>query len=162
MAVAVYDPSPSGARQIRVYICDSEAMSPDGDVEWFTGIIRGDTFDLSSVDGDASVQGQLTEAAVTGTATMADGRVFDFRAVRARNGAGLFEFFFLTNGTYSGISVSGTEYNGKVIDETITGDVGTRLIRGRTKTLGGKTSPRFVIRTSFSGSAVCSPRMRSA
>jgi len=111
VAVAVYDPSPTGARPIRIYICDSEAISPDGDAEWFTGIITGDAFNLSSADGDASVQGQLTETAVIGTATLADGRVLNFRAVRARAGAGLFEFFFLTNRSYSGISVSGTAYN---------------------------------------------------
>lgn len=113
VAVAVYDPSPIGARPIRIYICDSEAMSPDGDAEWFAGNIAGDAFSFASADGDASVQGQLTETAVTGTATLADGRVLNFRAVPARAGAGLFEFFFLANRSYSGISASGAEFNGR-------------------------------------------------
>ena len=154
VAVAVYDPSPTGARRIRIYICDSEQLSPAGDAEWFTGTITGDAFNLPSADGDARIQGQLTETAVTGTATLPDGRVLNFRAVPAQAGAGLYEFFFLVDRSYSGLSAGGAEFKGTVIRQTTVRGIVHRVIRGTVKTLTGVTTPPFNVLTRISGKEV--------
>ena len=49
--MVVNDPSPTDARAIRAYICDSDS-SRAGDSEWFTGTITGDTFDLTSASAE--------------------------------------------------------------------------------------------------------------
>jgi hypothetical protein len=149
VAVAVYDPSPRSTRPIRVYICDSEAHSPDGDAEWFTGTIRGNSFRLRSADGDATVRGRLTETAATGTARMPDGRSLRFRAVPARAGAGLYDMVRLIDGSYFGRSVSGAVFTGTVVEESVEGELFDRIIRGSTTTLTRYTTRPFGIRTRF-------------
>lgn len=136
VAVIVNDPSATGQRTIRAYICDP-ASGPAGDVEWFTGTITGDAFSLSSVDGDARIQGQLTETAATGMATLADGRVLTFRAGPATGGAGVFEIFAFPNGARLGVSASGAAFKGQVVDETVKGALTTRSVRSTVQPLAG-------------------------
>jgi hypothetical protein len=136
VAVVVNDPSPTGARIIRVYICDGE-IGAQADAEWFTGSIAGDSFNLTSASGDARVQGQLTETAVTGTATLADGRTLNIRAVPVSAGAGLFEIFFLPNDLLAGVSASGATLHGHIVNETAQGAVTIRTSQGTITVLGG-------------------------
>gem|GEM_PF-6253851 len=154
VAVAVYDPAPSGVRQIRVYICDGDAMSPEGDAEWFAGRIRGDSFRLRSADRDARVTGRLTERAATGVIRLPDRRVLRFRAAPAAAGGGLYEIAFLTDGTYFGTSAGGSTITGRVTEETFAGPVGTRRVRAQARTLSGFRTRPFDIVTRFSGAAV--------
>jgi hypothetical protein len=138
VAVVVNDPGPTGGRIIRVYICDGE-IGAQSDAEWFTGSIAGDVFNLTSASGDARVQGQLTETAVTGTATLADGRTLNLRAVPVSAGAGLFEIFFLPNDLLAGVSASGATLHGQIVNETEQGAVTTRTVQGLITVLGGPT-----------------------
>jgi hypothetical protein len=138
VAVVVNDPGPTGGRIIRVYICDGE-VGAQSDAEWFTGSIAGDSFNLTSASGDARVQGQLTETAVTGTATLADGRTLNLRAVPVSAGAGLFEIFFLPNDLLAGVSASGATLHGQIVNETEQGAVTTRTVQGLITVLGGPT-----------------------
>ena len=138
VAVVVNDPSPTGGRIIRVYICDGE-IGAQSDAEWFTGSIAGDVFNLTSASGAARVQGQLTETAVTGTATLADGRTLNLRALPASAGAGLFEIFFLPNDLLAGVSASGATLHGQIVNETEQGAVTTRTVQGLITVLGGPT-----------------------
>jgi hypothetical protein len=138
VAVVVNDPGPTGGRIIRVYICDGE-VGAQSDAEWFTGSIVGDVFNLTSASGDARVQGQLTETAVTGTATLADGRTLNLRAVPVSAGAGLFEIFFLPNDLLAGVSASGATLHGQIVNETEQGAVTTRTVQGLITVLGGPT-----------------------
>jgi hypothetical protein len=140
VAVVVNDPSPTGTRAIRAYICDSDS-SRAGDSEWFTGIITGDTFNLTSRSGRAFIQGQLTEDAATGTVTLADGRVLTFSAEPAQAGGGLFEVFFLPKRLLLGVSPSGAEYRARFTRERINGRLKTRTVKGRITTLDGQTVP---------------------
>jgi hypothetical protein len=138
VAVVVNDPGPTGGRIIRVYICDGE-VGAQSDAEWFTGSIAGDSFNLTSASGDARLQGQLTETAVTGTATLADGRTLNLRAVPATAGAGLFEIFFLPDDLLTGVSASGATLHGHIVNETVQGAVTTRTVEGLITVLGGPT-----------------------
>jgi hypothetical protein len=138
VAVVVNDPGPTGGRIIRVYICDGE-VGAQSDAEWFTSSIAGDSFNLTSASGDARVQGQLTETAVTGTATLADGRTLNLRAVPVSAGAGLFEIFFLPNDLLAGVSASGATLHGQIVNETEQGAVTTRTVQGLITVLGGPT-----------------------
>jgi hypothetical protein len=138
VAVVVNDPGPTGGRIIRVYICDGE-VGAQSDAEWFTSSIAGDVFNLTSASGDARVQGQLTETAVTGTATLADGRTLNLRAVPVSAGAGLFEIFFLPNDLLAGVSASGATLHGQIVNETEQGAVTTRTVQGLITVLGGPT-----------------------
>jgi hypothetical protein len=138
VAVVVNDPGPTGGRVIRVYICDGE-IGAQSDAEWFTGSIAGDSFNLTSASGDARLQGQLTETAVTGTATLADGRTLNLRAVPVSAGAGLFEIFFLPNDLLAGVSASGATLHGQIVNETEQGAVTTRTVQGLITVLGGPT-----------------------
>jgi hypothetical protein len=140
VAVVVNDPSPTGARAIRAYICDSDS-SRAGDAEWFIGTITGDTFDLTSASGKAFIQGQLTEADVTGTVTLADGRSLTFRAEPAEAGGGLFEVFFLPKRLLRGVSPSGAEYRARFTKEKINGPLKIRTVKGTIRTLAGETIP---------------------
>jgi hypothetical protein len=112
-------------------------VGPQSDAEWFTGNIAGDSFNLTSASGDARLQGQLTETAVTGTATLADGRTVNLRAVPATAGAGLFEIFFLPNDLLSGVSASGATLHGHIVNETVQGAVTIRTVEGLITVLGG-------------------------
>lgn len=140
VAVVVNDPSPTGARAIRAYVCDGD-VSRGNDGEWFKGIIRGDTFGLTSASGKASIQGQLTESAVTGTTTLADGRILNYRAVPAKLGAGLFEVFYLPNDLLSGVSASGATLTGRIANEEARDAITIRALTGTIKPLNGPTIP---------------------
>jgi hypothetical protein len=140
VAVVVNDPGPTGPRAIRAYVCDSDS-SPEGDAEWFKGRITGNTFSLVSASGNASITGQLTEAAASGTVTLSDGRSLNFRAVAARAGGGLYEVFFLPKQLLRGVSPSGAEYRAKFTNTQINGAVKTRRAKGTILTLDGQTIP---------------------
>jgi hypothetical protein len=112
-------------------------VGPQSDAEWFTGNIAGEVFNLTSASGDARLQGQLTETAVTGTATLADGRTVNLRAVPVSAGAGLFEIFYLPNDLLIGISASGATLHGHIVNETEQGAVTIRTSQGTITVLGG-------------------------
>ena len=75
-------------RKVQAYVCDGE---PQGDAEWFTGQIAGNTLGLTSASGNARLQAELTEKEVTGTVTLTNGTLHRFSALAARDGAGLYE-----------------------------------------------------------------------
>jgi hypothetical protein len=138
VAVVVNDASPTGRRAIRVYLCDGDPTA-QGDAEWFIGVITGDTFNLTSSDGDATTQGQLTETAATGTVSLPDGRTVSFRALPARAGGGFYDVFLLANGTLQGVSPSGNTFTARVVSERT---VGAQLIQTAAviiQTLEGQT-----------------------
>jgi hypothetical protein len=134
VAVIVNDAGPTGRRAIRVYICDGDG-SAQGDAEWFTGVITGDTFNLTSSDGDATTQGQLMEIAATGTVSLPDGRTLSFRALPARAG----DVFLLANGTKQVVSPSGNTHTSRVLSERVQGNMTIKIVQDTIRTLEGQT-----------------------
>ena len=112
-------------------------------------MITGDTFNLTSSDGDATAQGVLTETTVTGTVSLPDGRTVNFRALPAHAGGGFDEVFLLANGTLQRVSPSGNTFTARVTSERT---VGALLLQTATviiQTLAGQTiqyQATFIIR----------------
>jgi hypothetical protein len=101
----------SSGRRVRAYVCDGE---PQGDAEWFTGQMTGNTLDLTSESGSARLQAELSEQEAAGTVTLADGILRRFSASAAREGAGLYEVTIERGGQRSGTSANGAKDEGQV------------------------------------------------
>jgi hypothetical protein len=54
-------------RDVKVYYCEGRGAN-----EWFPGSVSGESFKISSDDGDAEVTGTLTERSATGSVELAD------------------------------------------------------------------------------------------
>jgi hypothetical protein len=105
------------------------------------GTITGNTFDLTSASGKASIQGQLTEAVATGMVSLPDGRTLNFRAVPASAGAGLFEVFYLPSDLLGGVSASGASLTRRIASQTVQGAITSRVLTGTIKPLNGSAIP---------------------
>jgi hypothetical protein len=100
-----------GGRKVQAYVCDGELQ---GDAEWFTGQIVGNTLGLTSASGNARLQAELTEKEAAGTVTLADGTLHRFSAPVTRDGAGLYEVTIASDGRRSGTSANGAKDEGQV------------------------------------------------
>lgn len=100
-------------RKVQVFVCDGK---PQGIAEWFTGMVAGNTFDLTSVSGNAQIRGSLAQTSVSGTATLPDGWSLDFDAsrTRRREGGGIYELTSTPDGQLSGSSKNGAQLVGRV------------------------------------------------
>ena len=125
-------PSGDGAQALKVYVCDGHSIG-----EWFGGSVRGEGLDLASADGDARLQGRITDRRSSGTVTLADGRTLSFTAARARGPAGIWTLRLTRDNRFSGTSESGGRTAGR-IGYTARGAVLTGTLR-----LPGQRARRF-------------------
>ncbi|HEX2192796.1 MAG TPA: hypothetical protein VHH09_06340, partial [Acidimicrobiales bacterium] len=121
LAMALDPPAADGSRRVRVYLSDGE---PAGDIEWFPGSVTGGRLALTSASGRARLTGEVTDTAVRGTVTLADGSAHPFFAVPAGDGAGIYEVEVLGDGRYVGTSETGGRFvlrkDGDAVNGTIT------------------------------------------
>jgi hypothetical protein len=97
---------PEGRRQLRAYTSDAEP-EPAGDIEWFTGQVTGNTFDLRSVSGGARLEGTIAPDGITGTVTLPAGPARRYFAGPAGEGAGIYDVTVMDDRSHRGTSEEG-------------------------------------------------------
>lgn len=110
VAVVVADAAPGeDRRQARAYLCGGTDIS-----EWFDqGAAAAETIDLTSANG-STLRATLSDEAVSGTATLADGRSFVFTAAPAHGIAGLYNVTVSADGQIRGSSEAGGRIEGEI------------------------------------------------
>ena len=97
---------PGGRRQLRAYTSDAEP-EPAGDIEWFTGEVTGDTFELTSATGNARLAGTIAADGITGTITLPGGGPRRYFAGPAGEGAGIYDVVVNDDRSHTGTSEEG-------------------------------------------------------
>ncbi len=97
---------PGGQRQLRAYVSDAEP-EPQGDIEWFSTPISGDTFDARSASGNARLEGRIAADGVSGTLTLPDGSARRYFAGPAGEGAGIYDVTVAADRSHTGTSEQG-------------------------------------------------------
>jgi hypothetical protein len=95
-----------GQRQLRAYVSDAEP-EPEGDIEWFSAPISGDTFDVTSASRNARLQGRIEADGITGMLTLPDGVARRYFAGPAGEGAGIYDVTVADDRTHTGTSEEG-------------------------------------------------------
>jgi proprotein convertase P-domain-containing protein len=101
-----------GTKRVRAYVCDGE---PNGDVAWFVGSFGTSAVDLTSTAGEAArLVASLGDDQIAGTISIQGGPARAFTATKATHGEGVFQITVTAPGTYSGTSLSGATFSGKL------------------------------------------------
>lgn len=103
-------PAIDGTRKVRVYVSDGEP-EPEGDIEWFTGQVSGDSFELTSASGHARLVAQVSADGISGTVTYADQIAHAYFAPPAGEGAGIYMVTVDEAGRITGSSEEGGVLN---------------------------------------------------
>jgi hypothetical protein len=112
VAVVADPPADAAARRVRAYICDGLDVD-----EWFVGEIEGDSFTLSSEDGDAELSADLTDESVTGTFTLPGEAAREFEATRPAGKGGLYIVYIREDRTAFGASARGVAYFNEIVGD---------------------------------------------
>lgn len=96
----------NGQRQLRAYVSDAEP-EPEGDIQWFTSPISGDSFTVTSVSRDATIDGTITADGVSGMLTLPDQPARRYFAGPAGEGAGIYDVTVAADRTHTGTSIEG-------------------------------------------------------
>jgi hypothetical protein len=122
LVMVMGEPDASGSKRVRVYLSDGEP-EPEGDIQWFTGQITGNSFNLTSASKDATITGDVTVDGVAGQVTLPGGTPRPFFAVPAGDGAGIYDVTVTGAGRYDGTSEQGgkltLQQNGNAVTGTI-------------------------------------------
>ena len=153
---------PDGRRQMRAYVSDGEP-EPDGDIEWFTAPVTGNTFSLTSASGNSRIEGVIGGDGITGTIRLPGADARRYFAAPAGDGAGIFDVKVLDDRTHTGTSEEGAKlelkYNDGMVMGTVSAPNGERV-----DLLGADLaeSYRYGIKGSLPGSyvAFAAPRGR--
>jgi hypothetical protein len=113
---------PGGDRRLRAYTSDAEP-EPAGDIEWFTGQITGDTFNLTSASGGARLEGTIAADGITGMITLPEGGPRRFFAGPAGEGAGIYDVTVRDDRTHTGTSEEGGKLELTYREGTVMGKV---------------------------------------
>ena len=97
---------PGGQRQLRVYVSDAEP-EPEGDIEWFTSPISGNTFDLTSASRNARLDGTISPDGITGMITLPGQPARRYFAGPAGEGAGIYDVTVQQDRGHTGTSEEG-------------------------------------------------------
>lgn len=97
---------PDGQRQLRAYVSDAEP-EPEGDIEWFTSRVTGDTFNLTSASGNARLDGAIAADGITGTITLPGQPARRYFAGPAGEGAGIYDVTVQQDRGHTGTSEEG-------------------------------------------------------
>ena len=114
---------------MRVFVTDG---LPDGNAEWFEGKADGETFNLTSKSGKATIQGTIESFDADGTVTLADGQTRNFFTRPAGDGAGVFEVTVAADGTWTGKSLDGSTLTAKQTGPYVEGSVVSSTARSTT------------------------------
>lgn len=120
-ALIAFDVS-HGARgdRARVFLTDG---TPDGDSEYFEGVVREGTMTLASKNGQARITAQVAGDGAAGAVTLADGTVHSFSALPATDGAGLYEVVIDADGGWSGTALNGARVDGELFGKFALGAI---------------------------------------
>jgi hypothetical protein len=113
---------PGGRRQLRAYTSDAEP-EPAGDIEWFTGQITGETFNIPSASGGARLEGAIAPDGITGTITLPEGGARRYFAGPAGEGAGIYDVTVRDDRTHMGTSEEGGKLELTYREGTVMGKV---------------------------------------
>ena len=117
--VAIVADAPStGAtqRRVRAYLCDGRSID-----EWFVGEVAGNNVALSSEDGDAEIEAEMTADGVTGTITLASGEPMAFTADQPTGRGGLYNVYIREDLSAFGASAGGNAYFTEIADDQARG-----------------------------------------
>jgi hypothetical protein len=104
IGIKVDPPDADGNRRVRAYMSDSE---PQGDLQWFGGKVAGETVELVSASGDATLRATLEDDLILGELVLSGDRVRRFFALPAGDGAGIYDVTVHADGTMEGMSEEG-------------------------------------------------------
>jgi hypothetical protein len=97
---------PDGRRQLRAYVSDAEP-EPEGDIEWFTSPITGNTFTITSASRNARIEGSIAADGVSGMLTLPDQPARRYFAGPAGEGAGIYDVTVQQDRGHTGTSEEG-------------------------------------------------------
>ena len=97
---------PGGERQLRAYVSDAEP-EPEGDIEWFTSRISGDTFNVTSASRNARLEGTISADGITGMITLPGQPARRYFAGPAGEGAGIYDVTVQPDRGHTGTSEEG-------------------------------------------------------
>lgn len=114
---------PGGERQLRAYVSDAEP-EPEGDIEWFTSRIAGNTFNLTSASGNARLEGTIAADGITGMITLPGQPARRYFAGPAGEGAGIYDVTVRQDRGHTGTSEEGGKleliYKDGMVNGTVT------------------------------------------
>jgi transposase len=87
---------------VQVYVADGNRIN-----ERFSGSISDNQFIAKTKDGEAEVNGRLTDASVKGTVELPNGKTVRYKAQRPAGAAGLYDLTVSARGKLSGASAAG-------------------------------------------------------
>lgn len=112
----------NGRRQLRAYVSDAEP-EPEGDIEWFTSPITGDTFTVTSASGNARIEGTVADDGVSGMLTLPDQPARRYFAGPAGEGAGIYDVTVNADRSHTGTSLEGGKLELSYQDGMVMGKV---------------------------------------
>jgi hypothetical protein len=109
------------SKRIDVLVTDG---FPNGLAESFSGTVTGTAFELTSVSGNATIEGVLNETnAVEGQLSLPDGSERNFALKTARLGSGRYDIEIDGAGRWTGSSPQGHALEAQAQDDLVTGTV---------------------------------------
>ena len=111
-----------GTRRLRAYVSDAEP-EPQGDIEWFTAPITGNTFTVTSASGNARIEGTVSNDGVTGMLTLPDQPARRYFAGPAGEGAGIYDVTVAADRSHTGTSFEGAKLSLTYKDGMVIGKV---------------------------------------
>ena len=111
-----------GRRQLRAYVSDAEP-EPEGDIEWFTAPITGNTFTVTSASGNARIEGTVASDGVSGTLTLPNQPARRYFAGPAGEGAGIYDVTVAADRSHTGTSFEGAKLELSYKDGMVIGKV---------------------------------------
>jgi hypothetical protein len=112
----------NGQRLLRAYVSDAEP-EPEGDIQWFTSPITGDSFTVTSVSRDATINGTITADGVSGMLTLPNQPARRYFAGPAGEGAGIYDVTVAADRTHTGTSIEGGKLHLNYRDGMVMGTV---------------------------------------
>jgi hypothetical protein len=106
----------SAARRVRAYLCDGLGID-----EWFVSEIEGNSFTLTSDDGDAVISAELTNGSVTGTFALPGEAAREFEATRPTGKGGLYIVYIRADHSAFGASARGVAYFNEIVGDLAEG-----------------------------------------
>jgi hypothetical protein len=109
-------------RQLRAYVSDAEP-EPEGDIEWFTSPITGNTFTVTSASRNARIEGTVGADGVSGMITLPNQPPRRYFAGPAGEGAGIYDVTVGPDRKHTGTSIEGGRLDLTYQDGMVMGQV---------------------------------------
>jgi hypothetical protein len=112
----------NGQRTLRAYVSDAEP-EPEGDIEWFTTPLAGNSFTITSASRNARIEGTVSADGVSGSLTLPGQPARRYFAGPAGEGAGIYEVSVANDRSHTGTSFEGAKLELKYQDGMVMGKV---------------------------------------